>query len=499
MNALVTFLRANIPRGRRRRRRGARRRSSPRFLEPSVTVTPATTEGQQQQQQQQQQDDDDNTLDDEENKQDYYLSFLYQLCKRWAWPAVIFRTQELPHEAHSATDGNGDTMLHWTCFGSPPLEVVEALLRANPKLATVANRRGNLPLHVACSYRASSSIIRLLVQVHPESVDMANGQGSYPLHILCDYGCPTVDSIRAILEVSVRTVRLEDALFRRTPLLILNERKNLHEFHDSLHTLRIMANNNNNNNNNNALGGGYHHHRTSPSLPSLTKKDTLFLARCRRMVFWKKASLLILAEHSKRTLPKSSGNDNDNDNDNDNENNDEEDDDTTSPTRTTTGIVHACLHINHCPPALLEFAVLVRANELLLPDDTTGQLPLHVAVQQCNVTTIMDLLNANPEAARIPNPTTTTTTSRSVGNTTRYNNNNNTNNNKLPLQVLLERFPDSPWAGVVNPFVSANPTALESLNLDKRFYPLIWAKLIIAKKDLDTIFESMRCNPMLLV
>jgi hypothetical protein len=215
------------------------------------------------------------------------------------------------------------------------------------------------------------------------------------------------------------------------------------------------------------------------------------------MVFWKKASLLILAEHSNRVLPakrESDGNEDDDNDDDDNNHNGHDDDTEEKNQKPTTGIVHACLQIRRCPPALLEFAVLVHAHELLLPD-ATGRLPLHVAVERSNVTTIMDLLNAAPKVAWIPrsSPKKRRTTTRTTG----KDDNDDSHKHKFPIQVLLERFPDSAWAGVVNNFVSANPLALESLNLDKRLYPLIWAKLV-ANKDFDSIFESIRGNPMLL-
>ena len=77
-----------------------------------------------------------------------YMPLLFSLCKRWAWPAVTFRCQTHPHEAHvTIRDDEGDTALHWACFGNPPLDAIEALLTACPELAAATNKQGVLPIH----------------------------------------------------------------------------------------------------------------------------------------------------------------------------------------------------------------------------------------------------------------------------------------------------------------------------------------------------------------
>lgn len=76
------------------------------------------------------------------------MPLVYCCCRQWAWPAVTFRCATHPHEAHvSIRDKNGDTALHWTCIGKPPIDTVEALLTACPELASATNYEGQLPLH----------------------------------------------------------------------------------------------------------------------------------------------------------------------------------------------------------------------------------------------------------------------------------------------------------------------------------------------------------------
>lgn len=73
---------------------------------------------------------------------------IFYLAQCWAWESISFRCETHPHEISSSiTDGNGDNVLHWVSFGNPPVEVVDALLIAEPGLAKVANNCGQFPLH----------------------------------------------------------------------------------------------------------------------------------------------------------------------------------------------------------------------------------------------------------------------------------------------------------------------------------------------------------------
>ena len=91
----------------------------------------------------------------------------------------------------------GDRMrylpLHLALLSGTSSEVVLAILRAQPRAASVAGAtRRDLPLHLACEYRASSNVIEALLRAHPPAAhhrmpggDSSSeyGAGYLPLHL----------------------------------------------------------------------------------------------------------------------------------------------------------------------------------------------------------------------------------------------------------------------------------------------------------------------------
>lgn len=375
-----------------------------------------------------------------------YMPLLFSLCKRWAWPAVTFRCQTHPHEAHvTIRDDEGDTALHWACFGNPPLHAIQALLTACPELAAVTNKHGVLPIHgeyqlpsngkyhsfysrlniiidaVAASYRAAGEVIRALLKAYPEGAGVASNARSLPMHIVCDYGA-SVDAIHAILETraGVESLSLLDGTFQRNPLHILNARKGMHEFHNAIFSLR--------------------RERAKGRPDSLPMKD--LVVRCGDLEFWKKASLLIQTEYTGNVLL-------DVDDYVDN-----------------AYIVHACAGIDLCPPALLEYAMLLYPEQLVIPDEN-GQLPLHIAASRSDTVILTDVLGACPGASKLRN-----------------------RHGQLPIELAVES--GRQWTDGVGQLLEANPGSLEVLNIDERVYPLIWSRLSGGP---NVIFESMRARP----
>lgn len=418
------------------KRRRNRTKDQPKrddFDPPTVTITDRTDAPEEQ--------DQSNAPSDPA-----FLSFLYALTKRWAWGAVAFRCETHPEEAQSMEqDSNGDTILHWACFGSPPVYVIEAILQVCPELAMIRNHKGFLPLHTACCYRANAGVVRALVQAYPESAGMviessAEQGRSRPLHLLCDYGCHA-DSLRAILATKegVMSCRKKDWIYCRTPLQILNERKNLNEFHLQMTELRRLR------------------AREPDALVLLQNGDrhdnsmetALLLERIRTMGFWEKAQLLALAEFTQQPV--------------------------TTLELTNTTVIHALIGLKICPSSILEYAGFLLPQDLVKRDEH-GDLPLHFAARRSNDDVICDVLRAQTKAASMPDAS-----------------------GVLPLQIYLERDKQRGWNHVMMKLFVAFPLAIEHLDIDRRLYPLLWSRLSVGAsrtpENLDALFLSIQGNP----
>ena len=274
---------------------------------------------------------------------------------------------------------------------------------------------------MASSYRASGEVIRALLKAYPQGAGVASNSGSYPMHIACDYGA-SVDAIHAILETQagVESLSRLDGTFHRNPLHILNARKGMNGFHNAIFSLR--------------------RERAKGQRDSLPMKN--LVVRCEDLEFWKKASLLILTEYTGKVLL-------------------HVDDDVDGGY-----IVHACAGIDKCPPALLEYAMLLHPEQLVIPDEN-GQLPLHIAASRSDTIILTDILGACPGASRLRN-----------------------GQGQLPFELAVES--GRQWTDGVGQLLEANPGSLEALNVDERVYPLIWSRLSASP---NVIFESIRARP----
>jgi hypothetical protein len=293
---------------------------------------------------------------------------LYSLGQHWAWTAITFQCQQILDNPDAHDDDveslrhidptTGDTILHTVVIGKPPREAVLGLLQLCPELARVKNRAGYLPLHIACSYRVSANVLRCLLDAYPDAAAEPTPQGSYPLHILCDYGCEP-DSILAILEreEGIKTIHLEDRTFQRTPLCLLNERKNLHRFAKLNKQLRVER------------------ELDANLLTSLGLMEAVEDAR--EDEFWRKACWLVLAEYMSRPLDST---------DMDN----------------VASVLHAfvCSSTNYCPSSLSECAVLVYADQIMIRE-ARGRVALHHAAAHGKGALLEQLLDINPSAASI--------------------------------------------------------------------------------------------------
>lgn len=399
---------------------------------PIISLTPTNDED----------DEDENTnggSSDDDDAGD--LGLLYSLAKAWAWPALAHRCETHPWEASpKIVNAEGDTALHWAVFGNPPLYAIEALLRACPDMVNVANAAKQLPLHLACCYRASFEILRALIEINPSTLAVRNGLGFYPLHILCDCGCrPECLEVVLQYQEALRTITEQDYTYGRSPLYILNQRKNLATFGGQVEELRRLR----------------QHQRDAVSCGNWTGNDQTSLCaklkEAKEMDFWRNARILILAEYRLKRQRSA---------------------DTKEPT-----IVQACLGIDHCPPTLLEYAILAYSEELIVADKQ-GSLPLHHACALCVEQKeiqwlVLEILNANPQAARVPDK-----------------------HKRLPLEIFLSKSENTTmWSDALRKLILAHPVALDNLQIDSHVYPLVLWRMGCGKDTASQIFELIRASP----
>jgi len=435
---IVVKLTESVQDARRRRRRHQLSASDTTTSEPTITVTDNRRPS---------------TCRIREPSSISAIPLLYALCKQWAWPAITFRCETHPQEASAQfTDERGDTALHWVVFGKPPVAVIHALVKACPALAFTSNRGGQLPIHVAASYRASGAVIRALVHSYPNGAGApVPGKGSCPLHLMCDYGS-SLDSIRAILEskAGVSSLRVNDRIFDRTPLRILNLRKNMYAFHLVVSDLRNIRRTQKELKEAMLLEGAY----DQSQLDALENQVEPF----REYEFWKTASLLIHTEYTNTIVNEDAGSINTI---------------IDEGTHYQSFILNACTTLcDHCPPSLTELALLLHPEQLLHGDEQ-GRLPLHNAAQRPDSTVLLDLLYACPQATKIRDA-----------------------NGFLPLQLAIQS--GRGWNDGVEQMIILNPASIEALDLDDRLYPRVWYKLL-QQESADAIFQSIRAKPNLFV
>lgn len=121
------------------------------------------------------------------------------LIKNLKWKSVIERLECNPDEASyelngvmtrgGFTAGSGMTPLHYACERKPPLEVVEALIEANPEAVSQRMMPGGcLPLHIACTWHSSPSVVASLLAADPLTAKGTDELGNRPLHSACFSG-----------------------------------------------------------------------------------------------------------------------------------------------------------------------------------------------------------------------------------------------------------------------------------------------------------------------
>ena len=151
----------------------------------------------------------------------------------------------------------------------------------------------------------------------------------------------------------------------------------MNEFHSHLAELRRLTQRNPN-----AL-----HLTEDGQRQDQTMETKLLLERIHTMGFWEKVELLALAEYTQQPLvPVESQ--------------------LLKVPQSTTTVVHALLGLKHCPPPDLEFACFSCHMPCCKKTITEhGDLPLHIAARNSCDDMILDILEAQPLAAAVPDAT----------------------------------------------------------------------------------------------
>ena len=93
----------------------------------------------------------------------------------------------------------------------PPLDLILALVAADPEAMKQKDGLGRLPLHSAVRYEADVKIVNILISVYPKSAHVAADDGSLPLHLACLYGGHrAIPVIRSLLLVYPESVHKSD-------------------------------------------------------------------------------------------------------------------------------------------------------------------------------------------------------------------------------------------------------------------------------------------------
>lgn len=295
-----------------------------------------------------------------------------------------------------------------------------------PEEARFLDDFGLSPLHRACFRDAPVELISVLIRAFPEAThlqDRCQFSGLTPLHAACHYCSPAV--VRCLLKSNPSAIHMISTK-GHTPLQCTCQ---VYEARIRHHFARIEYEN-----------SQHQQHQKGAATPVATKPwSDIFVDDPILLRFWSVVCALLQVQvHG---YPKDIDED------------------------CSAFIVHACARASHTVPTiLLELAVRLHPEQLLLPCRTTGQLPLHIALSQPSSTLHSDgvasfLFQQSPNAARYPDP--------SAGGI-------------YPL--IQAQCTGKSWNTFVYPLLHAYPEALYSVNPSPLLLSMIMGKVATMTK-----------------
>ena len=298
-------------------------------------------------------------------------------------------------------------------------------LATHPKEAEYMDDFGLCPLHRACFRDASLAVISALVSAYPEATsiqDKCDFSGLTPLHAACHYCSSQI--VAALLQSDASALHKRNTK-GQTPLECTCQ---VYEARLRHHFVRIDQEND----------------EREPGTPAKPWGD-IFADDSILLRFWRVACLLLKVQVYGVVVDPHS---------------DELYDD----------VVLACASAaNYVPMVLLELATKLHPEQLSLGNDNNNnnnsnnkEFPLHIALtvrppspleqQTHNDVVVQHILQANPDAASMPNA-----------------------QNKFPLQIAQQS--GRSWNAILHPLLKVYPAALYSLDLHDASYAHIFAKV----------------------
>jgi hypothetical protein len=131
---------------------------------------------------------------------------------------LLVRMIEIQPSSVMVRNNEGYTTLHHACctVGGDMLAVVQALLKVEPRLASIHDSEGRLPLHMVC-FRQEPALVRLLMEAYPSGVSKQNCNGDLPLHRALRCIRPHPEIIKMLVKVYPEAVVVKGDC-GRTPL-----------------------------------------------------------------------------------------------------------------------------------------------------------------------------------------------------------------------------------------------------------------------------------------
>jgi len=278
------------------------------------------------------------------------------LARMQQWSRLIDRVTSHRREARQI-DGDGLMPLHWACSGGPPVEVIEALLKAHPRASKRTDNSDSTALHFACHYGASASVVQVLLNAYPQTVYQKDKYGRTPLYHAVNKSS-SLDVIRVLVEADP-SMTIEPCLPTKS-----SYQHNSAKSTDS----RPL------------------HHRTPLFLAWSAVASTSPHTRRRRRngKVWEKAHLLLEAAYCQVSTSKR----------------------LKSRKQCTYQMLHAVIMLDsYLPPHAIHLALERHPEQLRQPDTVDGRRPLAIAAESRSSRApemIKLLVKAHSQAARAP-------------------------------------------------------------------------------------------------